>query len=1066
MVVVPALPPGFLMKGRDSTGLAKFELTTLDDFTKALRLTKSRPQWDESAIYKSDSVGRLVALFPTVEEVERFCLEAKGKPLALDTETTGEQVLDCRLICCGFASANGAVLCVPFLKKGGTAYWAPHDEQRVREALKKLLSSQTTPKVIHNKSFDEIVLWSHGLPVSGPRFCCYVDSETEFLTEYGWKKYDAVHQNDRLGTIARDGSLEWQHHFNRVDSEYTGDIYTFETPHSRAVVTGNHRMLCRPFYRQRTQPIGEWEFRRADQFVGHKPDEFHVRVAVEADGGARSAGIWQDGYFIDEDFATLLGLWITDGTLAWNKGREVPYRAVWTQDIAGPAIEELRRLAPIFDLTETRHTRASPRKPKKKPAYIKMATECFFTAKTQGTQLATTLFRWCGRYSIQRRLPKFVYTMPVNIRAALLKGMLLGDSGIIYGRPVYRTMSKGLDGDVQALALTLGYAANAALASTDCFGVTLWRDRKLDHAGARLKGAGSARHNIEKRSGTERVVCFSVPNETLITRSRGRAAFYGNTMQAHHVIDAELPHSLGYCGTRHLDIRYWKDDVKGDEGWLQLDDQILRLYNLRDCLVCLRLLPIFSAELTKLKLWDLFDEEQRLASLMARATIRGLSVDFVRRDGGQELNKKTGQYELIKGLGPTLHEQMNLAFAQLQYIAGRSNFDPLKPTDVRALLYDRLTLPVVKLTPSGLPGTDKEAMTLLALAADNDWQRAAIKALADFRAAQKMLSTFVEGLPVLGDGALHVSWKLLTTSGRFASSPNAQNWSKKLKKIFKARNGFKYVGSDLSQAELRAIAYFAGDRRLLEMYSNGLNIHTVNLALSLRARPPLGHKDLDPATEQYIRQQMPLLLGPKANFSQLIEMNDNALKGARTLIKNDTFGRNYGAEEDTVFSVLRSKRDSDTNELLFPGLRRSEVEANGVMWRKLNVDIMTWWTTIQAQVKAQGHYKCPVSGRVRWFRAGHNRNEELNTPIQMCIASIMNKRMLEIQDVFDQETGGQALVVQQVHDAVNCEAPNGYEQRAAEVLNTILAQPVALPRYPQALFPPDPALVGSHLDQI
>jgi len=711
VIVVPALHPAALLRGRDNdSGLAKFEVTCVADIAKAIRLTHNRPVWDERAIFERDSVGRLVCLFPTVEEVERFCAAAEGFPLALDTETTGESTLDCRLLCCGFASANGSVMCVPFLRKGGGRYWSPYDEIRVREAVAKLLASTRTPKIIHNKSFDQIVLWANGLPVLGETFC---------------------------------------------------------------------------------------------------------------------------------------------------------------------------------------------------------------------------------------------------------------------------------------------------------------------------------------------------------------------TMQAHHCIDAELPHGLGYCGTRHLDIRYWKDDVKGDEGWLNMDETILRLYNLRDCLVALRLMPVFAGELSRLSLWPLFHEEQALATLMARATIRGLSLDFVRRDGGQEVDPKTGQLVNVKGLGPQLREQMNNALGLLKYVAGDSGFDPMKPTAVRSLLFDRLRLPIVKMAQSGNhPSTDKEAMVLLALAADNDWQRAAIKGLADFRTAQKYLSTFVDGLPVLGDQALHVSWKLLTVSGRFASSPNAQNWGKKIKKIFKAHAGYKLVGADLSQAELRAIGYFASDRRLLEMYAKNLNVHTVNLAMSLKVRPPIGHKDLDSATEQYIREQMPLLVG--GDFSQLMEMKGEALKGARTLIKNDTFGRNYGAIEDTVFTVLRSKRDPDTNELLFPGLLRSEVEANGVMWRKLNVDIMKWWSTIQNSVKAKGYYRDPVSGRLHWFRAGFKQNDILNRPIQGIIASIVNKRMLEIQDVYDKETGGAALIVQQVHDAVNAEAPDGYEKRAAEVMNEKLDQRVDLSElgHPSAHFPADPALIGTHLDQV
>ncbi len=726
MILCPTLHPAALLRSRDDdTGLSKFEETVKADIGKALRLSRERPQWDERVIWERDSVGRLKNLFPTPDEVVEFCRNAIGHPVATDSETTGEQVMTAQLMCAGYASANGTAICVPFMRRGGSKYWSPHDEQRVRWAVYQLHQSRDTLKIIHNKAFDETVYWLNGLPVAGP----------------------------------------------------------------------------------------------------------------------------------------------------------------------------------VFD-----------------------------------------------------------------------------------------------------------------------------------------------------------------------------------TMQAHHVIDSELPHALGFCGTRYLDARYWKDDVKGDEGWLYLDDQVLRAYNLRDCLITRELAPIFMGELRRMgpQLEALYEEECRVTALMARATIRGIAVDFWRRDCERPeipvYDKKGAVVSYQKGLGPRLRDQMWNALGILRQLAGSSTFEPLKPTHLKELLFHKLRFPVVKLSESGLhPSTDKEAMVLLALAAGTPEQKLAIKALADFKQGQKFLSTFVEGLKVTGDGRFHPTWKLLTTSGRLNSSPNAQNWRKNVKAIFCAgppRWGpqvpetHHFTGVDLKQAEMRGIAYDANDSRLLTMYANDLNVHTVNLALSLRVRPPIGHGDLDAQTEAYIRTVMPNLLGPGATFETLTEMTGNALKGARTLIKNDGFGRNYGGEDEVVFGILRAARDPDTNELLFPGLKRSDVEANGVMWKKLNTGIIRWWAKKIADAKAKGFYQCPISGRIRWFRGGQKKNDVLGTPIQMMIASFMNKRMLEIQDIYDRETGGEALIVQQVHDALNAENPVGYDKRAGEVMQQVLNRPIALPGFPNATFPPDKALHATHLDAV
>lgn len=726
LFIVPQLHPAALLRGRsgdgsgnDDNSMARFEETTIADMRKALRLTRSSPQWDERAIWERDSVGRLKNLFPTADEVIEFCRSVRGQLCAVDVETNGETPMNSRLLCVGLASITGRVLCIPFLSQHGVHYWSHYDQQRVRAALAELLADPATVKVAHNYIFDSIVLWSHGMPM----------------------------------------------------------------------------VNC----------------------------------------------------------------------------------------------------------------------------------EC--------------------------------------------------------------------------------------------------------------------------------------------------------TMQMHHVIDSELPMGLGFCGTRYLDIRYWKDDVKGDEGWLSLPDEILRSYNLRDCLVTLQLVPIFMDRLRQLGLVGLYREELQVAGIMGRASVRGLPIDFDRRDLYEfdewVQNKKSKQWELkrVRGLGPQLVEQMNSSLAMMRALAGDPTFDPLKPTALRQFMFGRLQLPIVKMSKSGVhPSTDREAMVLLALAADKPEQRAGIKALADFKSAHKAKSTFVDGLgrAALADGRLHVFWKLLSATGRLMSTPNAQNFSKRIKRIFGytqrlGPSGRKLVGVDLKQAEMRGIAYLAKHQRLLEMYERDLNVHTFNAMLALHVRPAPGHKDLDAATEAYVNlEASKMTLDPK-NF---IEMPDGPWGATRTLMKKDGFGRNYGADDDTVFRIERSDRDPETNELLFPTLQRSDVQANGIVWARMNPWTRQWWEDVQREVKLQGFHKCPVSGRIRWFRAGFKRTEILGHPNQTLIASIVNKRTIEIQATFDRETGGEALIVQQVHDAVNSEVPDGYEDRSGQVMVDAFEQRVALPGYPNAYFPADKPTVGYHLDEI
>ena len=532
------------------------------------------------------------------------------------------------------------------------------------------------------------------------------------------------------------------------------------------------------------------------------------------------------------------------------------------------------------------------------------------------------------------------------------------------------------------------------------------------------------------------------------------------SMQAHHVIDSELPHRLGYVASTLLDIRYWKDDVKGGEGWLNLPDHTMRLYNLRDVLCTLQIIVPLHQRILQLGLWKLYQQEVAMCRLMLRATLRGMAIDMVRRD-----SRIIGKDGLPEGLGPRLESKMNTALSNLRIIAGSSTFDPQKPAHLQYLLFQQLGFPVVMQTKTGIPATNKDALVLLALVADTTIQKEALRQLVDFKQAQKFLSTFVHGLGELADGRFHPSWKLLPVTGRLASSPNFQNLSKMIKRIFRASAGRKLVGVDLSQAELRYVAYLSNEPSLLAMYKLGVNVHTANVSLRLGTRAPTGHKDIDPITEAYLQQEVPRIRGE--SYSSLPEASKDQWKPIRTLIKNDEFGRIYGAMDETVFKVVRSKRDPETNVLLFPDVQLDEIEAQGVTWKQQRKGITTWWKNVQRETRQRGYYQCPISGRIRWYRDGFKMNDMLNTPVQSGVASHMNERTLEVQEIFDRETGGDCLIVQQVHDAINADSPDGYVQRCGEVMKDTLSRPRHdIPGHPNAVLPVDEITSGTFLDEV
>jgi hypothetical protein len=53
-----------------------------------------------------------------------------------------------------------------------------------------------------------------------------------------------------------------------------------------------------------------------------------------------------------------------------------------------------------------------------------------------------------------------------------------------------------------------------------------------------------------------------------------------------------------------------------------------------------------------------------------------------------------------------------------------------------------------------------------------------------------------------------------------------------------------------------------------------------------------------------------------------------------------------------------------------------------------------------------------------------------------------------------------------VHDALNAEAPDGYERRAGEIMTEVLGRTFSLPGHPNARLPPDPVQTGIYLDEV
>jgi len=159
-------------------------------------------------------------------------------------------------------------------------------------------------------------------------------------------------------------------------------------------------------------------------------------------------------------------------------------------------------------------------------------------------------------------------------------------------------------------------------------------------------------------------------------------------------------------------------------------------------------------------------------------------------------------------------------------------FNPRSSQEVGNILFKKLKLPPVKKTPkSSIFSTDAEVLEELAPL------HPFVQYLLKYRILYKIKSTYLEGFLKFVSARthrLHTQFNQTgTATGRLSSqNPNLQNIPIKgeeglaIRRVFIAEKGYLLCSLDYSQIELRILAHFSEDERLIEAFKKGEDIHT------------------------------------------------------------------------------------------------------------------------------------------------------------------------------------------------------------------------------------------------
>ena len=172
--------------------------------------------------------------------------------------------------------------------------------------------------------------------------------------------------------------------------------------------------------------------------------------------------------------------------------------------------------------------------------------------------------------------------------------------------------------------------------------------------------------------------------------------------------------------------------------------------------------------------------------------------------------------------------------SKVHSLAG-AEFNLSSPKQLQEILYDKLSLPILKKTPKGQPSTAESVLQRLA----GDFP--IVQTILKYRTTAKLKTTYTDKLPLMvnqNTGRVHTSYhQAVTATGRLSSSdPNLQNIpirtveGKRIRQAFIAPNGFQILAADYSQIELRIMAHNSQDPGLLDAFQAGLDIHQATAA--------------------------------------------------------------------------------------------------------------------------------------------------------------------------------------------------------------------------------------------
>lgn len=470
-----------------------------------------------------------------------------------------------------------------------------------------------------------------------------------------------------------------------------------------------------------------------------------------------------------------------------------------------------------------------------------------------------------------------------------------------------------------------------------------------------------------------------------------------DTMLAHYLIQPEQKHNLDHLCSIYLNYeKLTTESLIGKKGSGQLSmrsvsTEKLKDYACEDADLTFQLKDVLDAELDKYEMRELFETvEMPLVPVLVHMEQSGVRLDS----------------DVLNEYAHVLRKQIIEIEKEIFELAGEE-FNISSPKQMGPILFEKLAIDSnARKTKTRQYSTSEEVLVKLAD------KHPIINKILEYRGLKKLLSTYVEALPLLINrktGKLHSSFnQAITATGRLSSvNPNIQNIpirdasGREIRRAFTASDeNHLFLSADYSQIELRIMASLSGDEEMLKAFREGKDIHAITAAKIYKV------------SESEVTSDM-RRKAKTANFGIIYGISAYGLSQRLNIPRSEAKGLIDGYFEN--FPKIKAFMD------------------NQIELARKNGYVQT--------IKGRKRYLNDIGSANAVVRGMAERNA-INAPIQGSAADIIKVAMIDIFRKFREE-GLKSKMILQVHDELNFDVLLPELERVSEIVKDGMENAVA-----------------------